>query len=484
MKHILKSILFVSLLFFFVSNVEAVAIKKNVKTNIKIEKEKRAKKKKKKIIQKKDNGIIIYNKNVVSGMTLDEVLRIALENNPKVKQQFLNVDVAEANYGAGKSIYLPTINGNFGYNMGSKNFPNAALNLKKIDTGSWNAGVGLSYLLYDFGGRGADVDALENYLQASQYNLNTYVQEFIYNVIDAYYKTLSAIANEIAAVESEKSSLEAFNAAKTRYRVGLVALTDKLQAETSYNQSILTLENARNQTNLTKANLNYLLNLSPQNDVQLSLPDMDAKDMDLPEIIEELVVVAINNRNDLKSLQKQQEAKENEVYKNSVANRLPSIKLTGDYTIYNDLKSDIQSYNGYSIGIGASVPFYTGGLITNQAARSKAELQIVKEQVEDLKKNIELDVWNAEQNYKTAKKNFKTNIVILKSAKETEKNIFGRYKNGKSSMLDLLNAQSGLANAKYTYINAQYDLFIKKANLIRALGSVEFTDNKGEENEK
>ena len=89
-----------------------------------------------------------------------------------------------------------------------------------------------------------------------------------------------------------------------------------------------------------------------------------------------------------------------------------------------------------------------------------------------MEKNIELDVWTAYQDFITAKKTYMTSQTLLYSATETEKTMLGRYKNGKSSILDLLNAQSDLATAKYEFISAQHNWFISRANLLKTLGKI------------
>ena len=50
--------------------------------------------------------------------------------------------------------------------------------------------------------------------------------------------------------------------------------------------------------------------------------------------------------------------------------------------------------------------------------------------------------------------------------------MLGRYKNGKSSILDLLNAQTELATARYEFISAQHNWFTTRANLLKVLGQM------------
>ena len=61
---------------------------------------------------------------------------------------------------------------------------------------------------------------------------------------------------------------------------------------------------------------------------------------------------------------------------------------------------------------------------------------------------------------------------LVKSATETANTMLGRYKTGKASILDLLDAQSNLASAKYELISSQHNWFITRANLLKSIGDM------------
>ena len=403
----------------------------------------------------------------VKHLNLIDVIDLALKNNPKVKQAWLDVDVSNYSYKIEKSNYFPDINVEISYSKNKNEYNNTTTKSEDL-----TPGITLSYLLFDFGGRESSVAMLKHKLQETKFETNNYVQNFIYDVVDAYYKVFSSIANEKASKEAENSSYEAFKAAKVRYDIGLAPLTDKLQAETSYMQKKLVREQAENNVKIKKAELNYLLNLSPTNDLNLSAPYLTIPEKDFDENIENLFMLAVNNRADLKAYYENKASKKSEIY-NARAERFPAISFRASYQNVNDLEKNSRNDRDlYNIGLTASMPFFTGGSITNNVAKKKTELSVINQQINDLEKNIELEVWEAYQNFITAKKTYLTSETLLKSATETEKTMLGRYKNGKSSILDLLNAQSDLATAKYEFISAQHNWFISKANLLKTLGQI------------
>ena len=58
----------------------------------------------------------------------------------------------------------------------------------------------------------------------------------------------------------------------------------------------------------------------------------------------------------------------------------------------------------------------------------------------------------------------------MASASQSEAVALGRYKAGAGNVLDLLNAQSSLANARMQNIQALYDWLTQKAVLAQAIG--------------
>ncbi len=416
-----------------------------------------------------DEGIKNENAFKDKELSLIDVLDIALKNNPQIKQAWLNIDVGSYSYKTQLSEAFPTITGQLGYSNNRTKYDETSTSSR---TEGLTPSITLDYLLFNFGGRTADIMNFKYKLNSIKFETNSFVQNFIYNVIQAYYDLFSTLANENAAKETENSSYEAFKAASVRYDIGLVPLTDKLQAETSYTQNRLLRERAENEAKIKRAELNYLLNISPVIELKLAPPMLDVSKDDFQENIVNLIERALENRPDLKAYYETKKAKKAEIY-SAKTEWLPSVSLTGTYGHTNDLrKGSRDDRDNYNIGITARMQFFTGGYIYNNVAKAKSELNIIDEQIKDLEKSIELDVWTAYQNFITAKRTYITSQTLLKSATETEKTMLGRYKNGKSSILDLLDAQSNLATARYELISSQHNWFVSRANLIRALGQI------------
>jgi outer membrane protein len=86
---------------------------------------------------------------------------------------------------------------------------------------------------------------------------------------------------------------------------------------------------------------------------------------------------------------------------------------------------------------------------------------------------VALDVWEAYQNLSTATQTIRTTLDLLASAEQSERVALGRYKAGVGNILDVLNAQSALANARLQRIQAMLDWQVSRATLARAVGALD-----------
>jgi outer membrane protein len=118
-----------------------------------------------------------------------------------------------------------------------------AVNRVRVDSQTTNqksASLTLSWLLFDFGARSANLEVARQLLNAASATLDSTVQSVFLNAMQAYYNAQAARAAVTAALESEKASRESLTAAEVRYQVGTGTPADRLQAQTAWSQATLT----------------------------------------------------------------------------------------------------------------------------------------------------------------------------------------------------------------------------------------------------
>ncbi len=397
---------------------------------------------------------------------LAELIQLGICTNPTLNREYMTVKSREANVGESKAEYLPSVSLN----------ATANLNSDKTEGGSFDenrpyaVNAALSWLLYDFGGRGARVERMKAYLNVAEFNYNAQLQETVLQVNNAYLRLLGAKEVLTSAQDSEKSYKQAYNESVRRFDLGLVALSDKLLAKTSYEQSKLTTIKAKNTVKQAEGDLATLLHLSPDTTFNLKKPDeKDIAKLETTEDVKTLIERALAERPELKSKAGSlKAAKEN--IRAQRASTLPSLSATGSAG-FGDSWRDSERYRmSSSAGLRLSVPLFTGFADTYKVAAAEYDYRQAQFALEETQDSVKNEVWSAYQDYQTSVAGYKISKDVLASAKENERVAMKSYEVGQGDILNLLTATSQLSDARQELVNAYYSVLISKANLYRAVG--------------
>ncbi len=391
-----------------------------------------------------------------------EVVDLALCQNPRTHEAWASARVQAALVGLAQSEYLPALDGSVGIERIRSNGQNATAR---------SASLTLSWLLYDFGARSANLENARQLLSAASASLDATVQSVFLDALQSYFNTQAARAAVSAARESEKASRASLSAAEVRYQVGTGTPADRLLAQTAWSQATLNriraegvLQNAFG----TLANVMGLDAGTPLTlaDIPEAMPD-DAFERD----VDTLIAQARERRPDLKAAEAQQRAAQAGVEQARAAG-LPTLSLgTGPSWVGGS--GDTINTRSNAIGLTLTLPLFSGFSTTYNVRSAQARADVAGAQRDSVRLQVALDVWTAYQSLITATQAIRTTADLLASAEQSENVALGRYKAGVGSILDVLNAQSALADARLQRIQARLDWNVFRATLAKALGALD-----------
>lgn len=401
-------------------------------------------------------------------LTLQQVVELGLCRNPQTAAAYLSAESARMGKNAGYAPYLPSIDASV---SGSKTYRNKEWG--EIQSG---ASLSASWLIFDFGKRLSDLNQLAAVWRATGFDYSSAVQNYVYDVVAAYYGMLSADAGVVAADDLVKVAKGAKDTADKKFKAGAVAKADVLKAETSLAARELELKRAQGNREIAKGRILYLLSF-PQGQ-NLKIADMPSKfgGTAESETITQLIEKAKKQRPDLLSAGESANAawhRRNSAF----LKNLPSISATGQMSYnfqntYDSVGGNPNDKVGGSIGIRASMPIFSGFANVYNMRASQANYERAKEQQQSKEDSVAQDIWAAYQNYQTAVKVLDQTDTLLKSATESERVTAGMYKVGRATMLDWQTQQAELASAKMQNISARYDLYVQRAALALAAGEL------------
>ena len=400
-------------------------------------------------------------------VSLIDLIKIGICNNPGLSADYMGLKGSEADFGAAKSEYFPNINLGAGANKNT----NKKQGYSHTENDPYNLNLGLSLLLYDFGGRSARIDNFRYYLANAGFSYNATLQDLILSIHTQYFKLLGAMEDLKSAKANEAMYKKSYDEASRKYEVGLAVLNDKLQTQTSYEQSKLRVLEMENAVKQSQGNLAMILNLPPQTKFKLKQPpkDRDLTVLGRKDTIDKMIETAARERDEIKA---------QEMILNASNSKLQELRSSryGSFSLaaesgYNNSWRPSRSYNrDNSIGINYKLPLFTGFNTSYKIASAKYKREQERYNLDAIRNRIKNEVWAAYHNYQTAMKSYEVSKKVLKSAEENEKVAFKSYEVGNTDIINLLTAETQLAEARDTLINAFYTVLINKATLYRAIG--------------
>jgi outer membrane protein TolC len=412
-------------------------------------------------------------------MSLQQVVELGLCRNPQTSSAYLSAEAARLNKNAGYAEYLPSVSASASMNKSYRN--------KQWD-GDWSLGASLSasYLIFDFGKRLADLNALASTWRAAGFEYDESVQNYVYGVIGAYYALLNANADVETAESLKKVAQTAKDTADKKFKAGSVAKADVLKAETTLASRNLEQERARNNREIAKGALLSKLSFPANQDIRIADMPSDFGRAAENKNVDQLIEAAQKSRPDLLRATAGKDAAWHRRNSTFLRN-LPSISATGSLS-WNDNPATVYNVGSDrvsgSIGVRASMPIFAGFANLYGVRAAETNYDRAKEQERFAQDSAELDIFTAYQNYKTAQTVLTQTETLLKSATESEKVTAGMYKVGRATMLDWQQAQADLASAQKQNNAAKYDLFTKRAAVALAIGDIQNELSKGEDDDE
>ncbi len=331
--------------------------------------------------------------------------------------------------------------------------------------------LSISYLLLDFGGRQATIEAAKQALYNSNWTHNRQVQQVIINVLNAYYTYMGLSALVIARESDLKNAQTNYDAANRLFEAGVKTKLDVLQAKTDLINIQLNIVDLEGQKKVAYGRLANAIGLPSQSDFQVPEIPQDLPIDVITAGIEQLIDQAKRNRPDLAAAYALHEMRKEEIVI-ARSSGLPTLSTFVDLQGNNDFNNSNFNTHSLSASLVVSAPLFDGFLYVNRERRAKEFLRGACANLRAVELNITLDVLTSYFTFKTAVQSLKYSDEFLKYSEEAYEAALIMYREGIGTILDLLNAQRALANARAQKIQARTQWAIALSNISFAAGTL------------
>ncbi|MCF7740868.1 MAG: TolC family protein [Candidatus Marinimicrobia bacterium] len=409
-------------------------------------------------------------------LSLQECIEIAMKNNPDVTMASLDVKSAKYGIKGSYSGILPSISTGLNWshnNQGEREFYVGGVKQIQPETSSNSYGFGVRYdqTLYDGGGWWNQIELAKNNYKTALVSKRQVKQNLTAYVTQQYYSILKAKKLLEVYQTSLKTSQQQLLKTKEMYELGQVAKKDFLKAKVQKGNDELNIIQQERQIKALKNELSTLLGYE---DKEFSVQE---KDYESPQSYqkEPALQTAMENNIELRSLEFQKKNAQLQ-YAMAQSNLLPNLSTNLSYSKGGSqadrIYSDFDKFWNTSIGLNLSVPIFQGFSTKTRIQQSKIDYEKYNSRIKGKKLEITQNIKDLIENLNTYNKMLEINQFNLESAQEDLRSAQEMYRLNSATMLEVLDAQANLTQARSNLISTKYDAKIAEVNLKYHLGSL------------
>ena len=409
-------------------------------------------------------------------LTLEDAVKIALENNYEIKIAKNDLKIDETNSTAGNAGMLPTVSASVVNNNSILNTTQtqASGEVRKLDNArnlSLTYGVGLDWTVFDGLRMFARREQLKVLQQQGEAELKLAIVTKISDVHATYFDLVQQQQQLKALDTAIVISNQRLTTAQNRFSIGKASKLEMLNAQVDLNTDTSSRLKQLESYKIAKIKLNEILARDTSSEFKVT---------DEIKIDNSLVFI------DLKALAEKQnpQLQAQVLAKNSTelqlkqvkAGRYPTVRINSGYNFTRSEASlgfvTQSSGRGFVYGINASVPIFDG---FNQNRNEKiARLQIDNADlvINQQKKMLESQLATAFQSYQTNMELSKVEEKNVEIAKQNLDITLAKFKIGTITPIEYRTAQLNYVEALVRLSNAQFQTKLYEISLKELSGSL------------
>jgi outer membrane protein len=405
--------------------------------------------------------------NSSEALTLAQLTDLALRNNPRTRQAWANARFEAAQYGIAKSALMPQVD--LVLNASRARTISNTSGIATPEQNRYGPSVSLSYVLYDFGARQAEVEAQAYRVLAVNLTQNRVLQEVVFQVEQAYFRLLGVEQLVRTGNQVLKSVEATLDAARRRQQAGLATIGDVFRSETAVAQAILNLRRAEGEVAKARGQIAIACGVPVTTPLRIQPLPNQLAGAQMKETLESMLKKASASRPDMAAAESRVRAARAGVTAAASAG-MPSVELRLEAArqYYTDERPFA---HGNLIGFNVRIPLFDGWRDDYAVRRARAQVKQAEAARDLLYTQTELDVWQAYYDLQTATSGITATKALVQGATQSASVAAARYQLGVGGLLDLLTAQADETSALVQQIQSHLDWYTALARLNFALGA-------------
>jgi outer membrane protein TolC len=403
-------------------------------------------------------------------LTLEAAVKRALEQN----EQSLAADQSYAAAGArvtrARAFFLPQITGTGVYTRRPfqvvRDFQGTQIAIQRFNALSGVLALNLTLF---------DPYNIPNYRSArSEQAAQMYAsaeekRQLAFEVGNAYLATLGVDQVLVASEHRYEYAKQSLDAARARYKAGLVGVNDVTRAELEFATAEMGVTQVKGQVQTTYLQLGYLLDDPDILERKLEVPEFLLKAAEEVTLaVDQSIEEAQNRRLDLNSL-RWRASSQHALVLSPTLKWFPALSLTGQYRYTNEAGLTGRNTN-WNVGATLTWALFDGFARNGEYGERKALARLADLGVQASMRQVELQVREGLVSLENQRAALKQVVVAHGAAARNATEVAELYRQGLASALEAADANVRMFEAEVTLVRERYGLAIAYLNFEAALG--------------
>lgn len=409
-------------------------------------------------------------------LTLENAVKIALENNYEITIAKNEVKIADYNNSIGNAGMLPNVSANVVNNnsiLDTKQTQGdgTVRQLKGAKNMNLTYGVGLDWTVFDGLKMFTRKERFETLKQQGEANLKRTISTKISDVYATYFDLVQQ-QQQLQAIDTALLiSNQRLTTAKNRYSIGKAAKLEVLNAEVDLNADISNRLKALEMYQMSKIKLNEIL----AHDIMTDFTVEKEINIDPTLTLQPLKEAAEQQNPELQAQILNKKIAELQL-KETKGNRYPTVRINSGYNFTRSEASlgfvTQSNGNGFVYGISASMPIFNGMSQNRNEKIAKIGIENASTQVSLFKQNLHAQLASTYASYQSNLNLIQVEDKNVAIAKQNLDITLAKFKIGTITTIEFRTAQENYVTALVRLSNAKYLTKLAEISLKELAGTL------------
>lgn len=404
----------------------------------------------------------------VQSETLEEALAYTYVANPQVLAQRAYLRSVYEKIIQSQSGYKPTIAGeaSYGYNY---NRNRIRPNFFETEDDPYNLGVSAVQPLFSGFETVASVKAAKSQFEAERANLKAVEQNVLMSAATAYMNVIRDMAVLKLNQNNEAVLRRQLDYTKDRFRVGELTKTDVAQSEARLAGAVASRIDAEGALKISYATYRQVIGKMPDKIYEPTVPESK-----LPQTLAEALEISEKRNPQLMAAQ--------QVAKSALSSidvaksgHYPTLDLQGSF-LHGKTKTNLNGgiFKGQSdtsdVQLVMNIPLYTAGSVASRVRESKHLAGQARINVDTTRREIAQATTQSWEDYQSSVASLKSLEEQVRASELALDGVKKEEQAGTRTVLDVLNAEQELLDARVSVVTAKRDQVVAAYQLLASMG--------------